>query len=108
MKTSAQYVLWSRIPRRGESATRLPDLPQYGIELRRRGNAVERHIDKSSHATRRCGHGGSLKPFPLGTAGFVDVDVRVHNTGHHDRVSKIDHIRRDQLLRIAELGNDSV
>src|SRR5712691_3705632 len=48
----------------------------------RRGDAIQRHIDQRGHTagSRRPSRRGET--FPIGTAGLVNVDVRVNEPGH--------------------------
>lgn len=73
-------------PRRGRFC------PERGHRRRRR-NAVERHVEDCCDATRRGGAGCRLEALPLRPPRLVDVDVRVHEAGHHDGVSVVDPVR---------------
>ena len=60
---------------------------------RRRRNAVERHLDqRGDSACRRCTR-RRRKTFPLRAARLIDVNVRVHNSRHHDEVVGLVHDR---------------
>jgi hypothetical protein len=51
-----------------------------------RGDAVQRHIDQRCHTAGSGCPSRSSEAFPIGTAGLVDVDVRIYQSRHQDRV----------------------
>ena len=58
---------------------------------RRRRNRIERHVDQRRDAAGGRGARRRLEAFPLRPAWFVDVGVRVDETGHDDEVAAIVH-----------------
>ena len=65
------------------------------------GNAIQRHVDEESVATGGGGARGGFEAFPIGAAGFVDVDVRIHQARKNGSVAKIVGLRvgRDLIGR---------
>ncbi len=47
------------------------------------GQAIERHVDERGVAAGRRGAGRGLEAFPLGAAGFVDVNVGIDEAGEN-------------------------
>ncbi len=56
-------------------------LDRQGVRVHRRGDAVERHVDDRRDPAGRGGPRRGGETLPLRPAGFVDVDVRVHEPG---------------------------
>jgi hypothetical protein len=67
---------------------RLPFLLE-SRNLRRRRNAVQRHVNQQGIATRSRRSRRGVKSLPLGAAGLVDVNVRVHQSRQQRRFPEI-------------------
>ena len=57
---------------------------------RRRGHAVERHVDDRRDAAGRGRARRGIEPFPVGAARLVDVDVRVDDARRDDEIAGVD------------------
>jgi hypothetical protein len=67
------------------------------LDVDRRRNAVERHVDDGGDTAGRRRAGRGREALPFGAAGLVDVHMGVHQTGHQDLVvAEIHHLRRGQ------------
>src|SRR6185295_14841704 len=79
------------------------DLGAQGLARGRGRNAVERHVHERRHASSGRGPRGGRESFPLGPARLVDVNVRIHDPRHDDRVTEIEpRPSRFDLIRGAE------
>ena len=59
------------------------------LDIRRRRNRIERHVENRGNSTCSSSPGCRFETFPLGASGIVDVYVRVDDSRHHDAVSCI-------------------
>ena len=55
------------------------------------GQAVQRHVDERGVAAASGSTGRGLEAFPLGAAGFIDVNVGVNEAGENAIVSAVDY-----------------
>src|SRR5438445_6619253 len=74
-----QRVVDDRAPLEGERA-----------DVQRRRMAIERHVAYGCDAAGGRGDGASRKTFPIGSAGLVEVDVRVDNAGQDVQTGGVD------------------
>src|ERR1700752_1476619 len=50
---------------------------------RRRRNRIQRHVDERRNAPCRSGSRRTTKPFPLSSAGSIDVNMRINQPWHY-------------------------
>jgi hypothetical protein len=60
-----------------------------GNLVRRSWDAIERHVDDRRIPTGRRGLRCRLKSFPVGATRFVDVNMRVHQTGQYRGIPEV-------------------
>ena len=85
---------------------------------RRRGHAVERHVDDRRHAAGCRGARRGVEALPFGAAGFVDVHVRVDQTRQDDEIARIEEVAAiraivvdacdDAVLDVDGCGTDAI
>src|SRR6266513_4285045 len=51
---------------------------------------VERHLEDGRDPACRGPAGAGLPALPIGPAGFVEVDVSVHDAGKHDEAARVE------------------
>src|SRR6266403_1314851 len=52
------------------------------LNIRRRGNRIQWHVDDRRHAARGRSARRRLETFPIGSSGLVDMNVRIDESGH--------------------------
>ena len=57
---------------------------------------VEGHVDEGGDPARRRRASARVETLPRLAAGFVEVDVDVHQPGGDDEVGVVDHLRRGE------------
>src|SRR4029077_6358136 len=79
------------------------------INTRSGRNAVQRHVDdrRDPASCRRAPC--RIEALPGGSAGFVDLHVRIHETGNHDRRARIHDLgSHANIVIFAECDDDAV
>jgi hypothetical protein len=70
-------------------------------------DAVERHVEQRGDAAGSCRTGSGRESLPLRPAGLVHVDVRVHQSGEDERVSRVHQVDAPWDLRKGAYPCDS-
>src|SRR5262249_37427704 len=71
-------------------ASRRSALLLEGVHGGRRGNTVERHVDDRGHTAGLRRARRRREPFPVSSAGLVDVDVGIDEPWQYEPVARVD------------------